>query len=176
MNKCPVMKESVSNKHASVSAKAARPTAPAAGGYSILCEQPHFCAWNMRVIGARRPLLMPATGWCSHGLSIVSRQRRPACSRTKTTTVSGQAQSWTSSVFSSVTLCLMPDGDGQNKRLVLAGPPTGLWLPRARLRDLCFLCCAIKLSFAFKVPGPVIIQAIPAKILGPYSFEPRGQL
>lgn len=68
MNKCPVMKESVSNKHASVSAKAAQPTVPAAGGYSILCEQPHFCAWNMRVIGARRPLLMPATEWCSHGL------------------------------------------------------------------------------------------------------------
>lgn len=176
MNKRPVMKESVSNKHASVSAKAARPTAPAAGGYGILCEQPHFCAWNMGVIGARRPLLMPATGWCSHGLPIVNKQRLPACSRAETTTVSGQAQSWTSSVFSSVTLCLMTDGDRQHKGLVLAGPPTGRWLPRARPRDLCFLCSAIKLSFAFKVPGPVIIQAIPAKILGPYSFEPQGQL
>lgn len=119
---------------------------------------------------------MPATGWCSHGLPIVSRQRLSACSRAETTTVNGRAQGWTSTVFSLVTLCLLPDGDRQYKGLVLAGPPTGLWLPRARLRDLCFLYCAIKLSFAFKVPGPVIIQAIPAKILGPCSFEPQGQL
>lgn len=53
MNKSLVMKESVSNKHASVFAKAAQPAAPAAGGSSVLREQPHFCVWNMRVIGAR---------------------------------------------------------------------------------------------------------------------------
>lgn len=56
-------------------------------------------------------------------------------------------------------------------------PLLSFWLPsRARPKGLCFLCCIIKLSFAFKVPGPVIIQAILAKILGPCSFELQGQL
>lgn len=139
-------------------------------------NSPTFVLGTCVLLEPDAPLLMPATGWCSHGLPIVSRQRLSVRSRAETTTVSGQPQSWMIFMFSLVTLCLMPDGDGQHRGMVLAGPPTGLWLPRGRLRDLCFLCCAIKLSFAFKVPGPVIIQAIPAKILGPCSFEPQGQL
>lgn len=52
----------------------------------------------------------------------------------------------------------------------LPPPPTLLssWLPsRARPRNLCFLGCVIKLSFAFRVPGPVITQAMLAKSPGP---------
>jgi hypothetical protein len=68
-------------------------------------------------------------------------------------------------------------GTRQHKGLALAGPPLSSRLPlRAEQRNLCFLCCTIKLSFAFKVPRPVIIQAILAKFLGPCSFELLGQL
>lgn len=73
----------------------------------------------------------------------------------------------------------MPVARGDQHCKGLPPPPHPLpssWLPsRARPRDLCVLCYIIKLSFAFKAPGPVIVQAILAKILGPCSFELQGQ-
>lgn len=59
-------------------------------------------------------------------------------------------------------------------------PPRGVLqapgCPREPGQETCFLCCIIKLSFAFEFPGPVIIQAVLAKVLGPCSFELQGQL
>lgn len=65
----------------------------------------------------------------------------------------------------------------QRNGLALAGPPySAPGCPREPGQEIGFLCCVIKLSLAFKFPEPVITQALLAKLLGPCSFEPQGQL
>lgn len=171
MSKSPIMKESVSNKHESVFAKAAWACCPScwrlwhpclnsrtlALGTCVLLEPdsshqrwPVFtwAAWRVQAEGSEhaatdRPQLS-AEG-AETGLQLCAPRAHHACCQ-------------------------------RAPAAQRSGSPPSSWLPsRARPRDLCILCCVIKLSFAFKVPRPVIIQAILAKILGPCSFELQGQ-
>lgn len=136
MNKSPLMKESVSPQHESVFAKAAwalqhqllEVTAP-------LPEEPRFCTWNTRVIGARLrpPSPHAGTGQCSSGLPVLCRLETckpvPGAEMKQALCVVFPGQS-----------CLLPEGDRQRKGLALAAasrPAASSWLPsRARSRDV----------------------------------------
>lgn len=136
-----------------------------------LPELPHSCPWNLCAIGAR---LLPAAAARTHMGCLAHVSRRPPSElrRTGPNCLQKGLELGKNCVFLGH---IVPVATGHRQHRGVAPPPSS-WLPsRASPRDLCFLCCVIKLSFAFKIPRPVIIQTIVARMLGPRSFELQGR-